>query len=53
MFIVNIKTEDTAGEVARILREIADQVENGATRGRPAGSDANMVGQFYFDSDDG
>lgn len=58
MFTVNIKTEnaafkDMAGEVARILRDIADQVENGATRGRPVNSNENEAGQFYFDSDDG
>ena len=58
MFTVNIKTEnaafkDMAGEVARILRDIADQVENGATRGRPVDNNENEAGQFYFDSDDG
>ena len=39
-------------EVARILREAAEAIENGATDGHLHDYNGNMVGRFDFTSDD-
>lgn len=54
-FKLTIKTdndafsEDAGAEVARILREIAEKVENGSTGSGVLDYNGNRVGQFTLD----
>lgn len=60
MFTIKFKTENDAfgdddhemlvSETARILREIADKVENGADGGPVFDANGNRVGDWWFGS---
>lgn len=54
MFDLHVETdnaafEDPAAETARILREVADRLENGSTEGAIADINGNRVGSFFFE----
>jgi hypothetical protein len=45
--------DDGAGEVARILRAVADQVEAGGGQGQARDYNGNTVGQWSLTEDEG
>lgn len=40
------ETPDAPGEIARILREVADRVESGSAHGKVADINGNSVGRY-------